>query len=41
MTLTWLGTPFQLGALDPRVVLLPSLWWLFRVFKSETHPAGP
>ena len=23
------------------VVLLPSLWWLFRVFKSESHPAGP
>jgi len=23
------------------VVLLPSLWWLFRVFKSESDPAGP
>jgi cytochrome d ubiquinol oxidase subunit II len=23
------------------LILLPSLWWLFRVFKSDTHPAAP
>lgn len=33
--------PVLVGLLAGSIVLAPSLWWLFRVFKRASRPAGP